>query len=39
MSLTEELLKVMKNKKFAVQLSDYRDAKIKNGLRVKYKRI
>lgn len=36
MNLSKELLNSMKNKKFAVQLSDYRDAKLKNGLTVKY---
>lgn len=36
MNLTNELIKSMKNKKFAVQLSDYRDAKLKNSLTVKY---
>lgn len=35
---SKELLKVMKNKKFGVQLSDYSDVKnIKNNLTVKYK--
>lgn len=34
---TKELLKVMKNKKFGVQLSDYSDVKnLKNNLTVKY---
>lgn len=33
---SDNLLKVMKNKKFAVQLSDYRDVKFNNGITVKY---
>lgn len=36
LDLSDELLKVMKNKKFAVQLSDYRNVKFKNNLVVKY---
>ena len=37
---SDELLKVMKNKKFAVQLSDYRQVKnIKNNVTVKYNTI
>lgn len=32
----EKLLKVMKNKKFAVQLSDYRNVEFKNGVVCKY---
>lgn len=32
----DKLLKAMKNKKFAVQLSDYRDVQFKNNLTVKY---
>lgn len=33
---SNSLLKAMKNKKFAVQLSDYRDVKFKNDLKVNY---
>lgn len=33
---SKELLKVMQNKKFAVQLSDYRDVKFKNGVIAHY---
>lgn len=35
----EKILKVMKNKKAAFQLSDYRDVKFNNGMTVKYKEI
>lgn len=33
----KQLLEVMKNKKFAVQLSDYRDVKFKNNTVIKFK--
>jgi len=33
---SDNLIKAMKNKKFGVQLSDYRDVKFKNGTVVKY---
>ncbi|WP_156802850.1 radical SAM protein [Desulfovibrio sp. 6_1_46AFAA] len=33
---SKELLEVMKNKKFAVQISDYRNVKLKNNMTVKY---